>query len=459
MSRPSLSLIRSQGGGASGSGSDPRPRVLVVEDERIVAAYLQLMLRELGYDAYAAAANASKALALAEKTPPDVVLADIRIEGPVDGIEVASQLRRQHGAAVIFLTAHADDPTIERSKQAEPSGYLVKPITAPAVKAAVEVALDRRARDLSARAMEKALSETSADLLSALNHLPLAVQLEDGRGRVVHVNPAYRDLFGLTHADLVLTGTDGALLLEHVGSLSADPDRCAIIIDSLRRSHEPVAGDVIRLVDGRRLELDYVPVLQGNRRQGQLWTFRDISDTERTREELEQATARHRTEVLMDPLTQLTSRRGFFELAPTYLKLARCARDQVRILFFVDLDDLKLINDQHGHAAGDEAICLVAQALRSVFRASDLLARLGGDEFIVLANMASAEVATVGQRLGARLRELGTTATHALSALSVSIGTAEYHAQMSLKELVSLADGAMYSAKEKKRMSAEPHGD
>jgi CheY-like chemotaxis protein len=102
---------------------------MVLEDERIVAADLQRMLRGLGYDAYATVATASMALELAGTKPPDVVLADVRIEGPVDGIDAAFMLRQQHGAAIIFLTAHADDPTVARAKRAEPSGYLVKPIS------------------------------------------------------------------------------------------------------------------------------------------------------------------------------------------------------------------------------------------------------------------------------------------------------------------------------------------
>lgn len=420
--------------------------MLVIEDERIVAADLQRMLRQLGYDAYACAPSAARALELAEETPPDVVLADIRIEGPVDGIDTAFQLRQRHGCAVIFLTAHADDPTVERAKHTEPCGYLVKPVSAPAVKAAVELALDRQAREASSHVLEKMLTQTSADLLTALNHLPLAIHVEDAQGRIVHVNPACCALFDIAEGQGGLVGADGALLLQEIQSLCTDPARVAIIVDCLLKSRQPLTGDVIQLRDGRTLELDFVPLYQGSHRRGQLWAYRDITVSEDTRKELEQALARHQQEIFVDSLTGLTNRRGFFHLAPTYVQLMGRSGQQKRVLFFIDLDGLKSINDRYGHPTGDEALCAVAQALRATFRTSDLLVRLGGDEFAVLATLDLHEIDRLKTVLAARLEE----ATDVLAAperLSVSVGTAEYLAGDSLEVLVARADQAMYRHK------------
>jgi diguanylate cyclase (GGDEF)-like protein len=426
------------------------PRVLVVEDERIVAADLQRMLRQLGYDAYAAASTARKALDLAADRPPDVVLADIRIEGPVDGIDAAFKLRQQYGTAIVFLTAHADDPTVERAKRAEPSGYLVKPVSAPAMKAAVELALDRREREAATRALEYSLMETSAGLLGALNHLLLAVQLEDTEGRVIHTNPAFRAMFGLPEKGAGLVGVESELLMRHVLSQCADPDWVARIMDSLRHSHQPMTGDVVSLLDGRLLELDFIPVHQGSGRQGQMWTYRDVSATERTLEELEQSAARDRQDVLLDSLTRLASRRGFFELAPTYARLLRSSHGRKKIILFADLDNLKRINDRYGHTAGDDAICGLAQALQRTFRTSDLIARFGGDEFVVLASLSPDEVASVADRINANLPALSCIRLPGAAPLSVSVGLVEYGADVSLRDLISLADAEMYRAKQRK---------
>jgi diguanylate cyclase (GGDEF)-like protein len=448
MSRSSVALVRPSREPLNGvtSGTGDAPRVLVIEDERIVATDLQRMLRQLGYDAYACAPSAVRALELAAETPPDVVLADVRIEGPIDGIDTAFQLRQRYDCAVIFLTAHADDPTVERAKHAEPYGYLVKPVSAPAVKAAVELALDRRAREAAAHVLEKMLTQTSADLLAALNHLPLAIHVEDSQRRVVNVNPAFCALFDIAEDRSELVGVDGAVLVERIQSQCSDPARFAVIADCLLKSRHPMTGDVIQLRDGRTVELDFVPLYQGSQRRGQLWAYRDISVSERTREELEEALARHQQEIYVDPLTGLTNRRGFFHLAPTYLQLIGCSGQQKRILLFIDLDGLKSINDRYGHPTGDEALCAVAQALRATFRTSDLLVRLGGDEFAVLATLDPSDIDRVKAALATRLAEAKDVLA-APECLSVSVGTAEYSPGDSLEVLLSRADQAMYREK------------
>jgi len=128
------------------ASSDRPLRIMIVEDERIVAADLQQMVRELGYDAYAVAASGADALAIARQTTPDVALMDIRIRGLLDGIETAAQLRREFNTAVIFLTAHSDDDTLHRAKHAEPYGYLLKPINAPLLRTTIELTSHRHRR-------------------------------------------------------------------------------------------------------------------------------------------------------------------------------------------------------------------------------------------------------------------------------------------------------------------------
>jgi len=130
------------------SKSRLRPlRILIVEDERIVAADLQQMLHDLGYDAYAIAAAGADALSIARQTPPDIALMDIRIRGLLDGIETATTLRREFNTAVIFVTAHADDATLDRAKHVEPYGYLLKPINAPMLRTTIELTSHRHRRE------------------------------------------------------------------------------------------------------------------------------------------------------------------------------------------------------------------------------------------------------------------------------------------------------------------------
>jgi CheY-like chemotaxis protein len=124
--------------------ADQPPCILIVEDERIVATDLQDVLNGLGYDAYAIASSGAEALAIARTKRPDIVLMDIRIDGDVDGIEVATQLRREFDTAVIFVTALGDTVTTQRAKSAEPSAYLVKPVTIPALRTSIELTARRQ---------------------------------------------------------------------------------------------------------------------------------------------------------------------------------------------------------------------------------------------------------------------------------------------------------------------------
>ena len=121
-----------------------RPRILIIEDERIVASDLQETLNAQGYDAYAIAANGAEALAIAREACPDIVLTDIRIDGEIDGIEVAAQLKHEFDTAVIFVSALADDATLQRARQSKPYAYLVKPVSDQMLRTAIDLTTRER---------------------------------------------------------------------------------------------------------------------------------------------------------------------------------------------------------------------------------------------------------------------------------------------------------------------------
>jgi AraC-like DNA-binding protein/CheY-like chemotaxis protein len=120
---------------------DTPASVLVVEDEMVVARDLQETLTEMGYRVPAVAGDADEALYLAELHEPDLVLIDIVLRGRRDGVALARALREERPGALVFATSHADAGTIARARTARPNGYLVKPFTPEAVRAAVETAL------------------------------------------------------------------------------------------------------------------------------------------------------------------------------------------------------------------------------------------------------------------------------------------------------------------------------
>ena len=118
-----------------------RPAILIVEDELILAKDLQRTLIDLGYDAFAIASSAEAAVKCAYERCPDLVLMDIRIKGPYDGIETARILKKLFATAIIYVTAHADQAMIDRAKKTEPHGYLRKPVDVFDLCTTVEIAL------------------------------------------------------------------------------------------------------------------------------------------------------------------------------------------------------------------------------------------------------------------------------------------------------------------------------
>lgn len=169
---------------------------------------------------------------------------------------------------------------------------------------------------------------------------------------------------------------------------------------------------------------------------------------------------RHRKQVdlwnqsLLDELTGLYNRRGLLAMAVQQQRVAK-RNGSGFSLFFADLDGLKKINDERGHAEGDRALQAAAKALRQSFRDSDIVARLGGDEFVVLA-LDTPEQGTEApyRRLQENLKSVAAAAGLAYP-LSFSVGVvrAEPERPASIEELLSRADEAMYREKSIRRAS------
>ncbi len=172
-------------------------------------------------------------------------------------------------------------------------------------------------------------------------------------------------------------------------------------------------------------------------------------------EERRKAERRIRRLTLIDELTGLYNRRGFFFLAEQELKLTQ-ERALPFSVFFIDVDHLKTINDRFGHETGDQVIIDTAQQLRACFRRSDIIARLGGDEFTCFALTNSTEAALVVQRLEEALTKFNQRQKRPFT-LSLSIGYVSYDEprEVSLRESIKQADENMYQNKARKRKAMD----
>jgi CheY-like chemotaxis protein len=122
-------------------------KIMIVEDEFVVARDLQFSLETLGYDVCGAVDNAESALSTAMNERPDLVLMDIILKGSRDGIDAAQDLHDRLSIPVVFLTANANESLIERAKQTEPYGYLIKPFLDRELRTTIEMALFKSQRD------------------------------------------------------------------------------------------------------------------------------------------------------------------------------------------------------------------------------------------------------------------------------------------------------------------------
>ena len=176
---------------------------------------------------------------------------------------------------------------------------------------------------------------------------------------------------------------------------------------------------------------------------------RDITERKQFHEKL-------RAMAVTDDLTGLYNRRGFFTLAEQQLKIAERTKKKI-MLAFVDLDDMKRINDVCGHDAGDRALMDTAEILGQAFRKSDIIARLGGDEFAIMAADVTDDMPDIFlTRLWKRLNTLNGQDGRSYN-LSMSIGVVLYEPEnpCSFDELISRADQMMYENKRRKKESKE----
>jgi CheY-like chemotaxis protein len=116
--------------------------ILIVEDEALIASYIEEVLGESGFRVAGIAASGTEALSLAAENSPDLALVDIRLTGPIDGIELACQLREKFAVPAIFLSGLIDAATAERARVAHPLGFLPKPFLPSQVFNAIQRALD-----------------------------------------------------------------------------------------------------------------------------------------------------------------------------------------------------------------------------------------------------------------------------------------------------------------------------
>jgi PAS domain S-box-containing protein len=266
-----------------------KKQILVVEDEGIIALDLQNHLTRLGYAVPDIAYTGEQAIRRAKEIHPDLVLMDIRLEGEMDGIEAAEQIRARFGIPVIYMTAYADAATLKRAKITGPFGYILKPFGERELSSTIEMALYRHE-------MEQRLRESEQWFSATLKSIGDAVIATDNEGRIRFINPIAEALTGWKQEDAL--GQD----IVQVFHIIDGETRAAIenpAVDMLRKDAVVDLRKQIALIarDGRETPIDnnVAPIKdeKGNI-TGVVLVFRDISRHKLAQEALKENEKRYR---------------------------------------------------------------------------------------------------------------------------------------------------------------------
>ena len=191
-----------------------KTKILVVEDESIVAKDIQGTLIKLGYDVPATASSAVLAYERLKEIKPDLVFLDIKLKGEEDGIDIAEHIQKNYHIPVIFLTSYVDQVTLDRAKVTEPYGYIVKPFNETDLKTTVEMALFKFSRD-------KEVKQKNQRLSNALAQVDEAIIIADIECRVTYMNSKAETLLGY--------GSDSAMGIDLFKMMGIEQEGGAII--------------------------------------------------------------------------------------------------------------------------------------------------------------------------------------------------------------------------------------
>ena len=171
-------------------------RILIVEDEGIVAFDIKQLLLNLGYVVAGVVSTGEEAIEQIEETPIDLILMDISLEGEMDGIEAAKRIQGRLDVPIIYLTAHSDKNTLERAKVTDPFGYIVKPFDKPTLHTSIEMAIYKHR-------MKKQLDEKDETFRNLVENAVDGILIAVADGSQVYANQRAIDLTGYTPSQLL----------------------------------------------------------------------------------------------------------------------------------------------------------------------------------------------------------------------------------------------------------------
>jgi len=413
-------------------------KILVVEDETIVASNIRKSLEKFGYSVPEITNSGEEAIKKVAETNPNLVLMDICLGGEIDGEQAADIIQNHFHVPVLYLTEHSEYTRLDKRQVHEPFSYIAKPFMEKDLYIAVEMALYKHQ-------IEQRLQEEKQRLVAIINSMGCAVVVTYANGCIQMMNPIAEMLTGWKQNEAF-----GKDLVEVVSLVNKNVD------EEIKNLATDVieAGEVLNLPenctliakDGTEIPIgdNVAPIRDHNGNiTGAVLIFQDISQRKHTEAQLLR-------NAFYDGLTALPNRVLFLDRLKQAIERSKRRNDYYFAVLFLDLDGFKEINDRFGHGMGDNLLVEIARRLELCLRSGDTVARFGGDEFtILLEDIKDVTDATnVAKRIQDALRiplklnghQLSTTAS-----IGIALGCSHYEEPVTV---LRDADIAMYQAKQ-----------
>ena len=334
-------------------------RILVVEDETIVSLDLQNSLKILGYKVVGAASNGPDAIAKAESARPDLVLMDIILKGDMDGVQTAEAIHARLNVPVIFLTACADEATLQRAKVTEPFGYMIKPFEERELHSHIEIALYKHR-------MEKQLRESEERYFLATQGSNDGLWDWNVQEQKIYFSPRWKSMLGYAESVIGTSPMDWLNRI-HPSDREQVEKRIAQHLSGTNSHFE----SEYRILDAKG---EYRWVLcRGLARRD------DKGNAHRIAGSQTDITDRK----VYNPLTGLPNRILFIDRLEYAMKRAKPQTKAFGVAV-IEVGDVRTIASSLGYVCADRLICEIARKIQGCLSANDTVAHFGNDDFVLL---------------------------------------------------------------------------
>lgn len=317
--------------------------VLVVEDEHIVALDIQTSLQRCGFSLFATCSSGEAAIQLLQESrqQPDIVLMDIHLSGPMDGIQTANHVIQNFVLPVIILTAYSDQKTITKALGASPYGYLVKPFDIRDLKTTIIIALLRHR-------VEQETLQAKELLFSAIEGLPDGIMISDESNLIIEVNHKFCRMFGIQKKDILTQSS--SVIISNFG-LKVDGSPCQV------EGH-----------DDFWLEI-YIRPLQGDIARN-IYIFRDVSQRVAAERDLKRTQQRFRYTEKMEALGRMSE-----GIAHDFNNFLAIISGHIAVLQ-QSWDDIKAFPESLNADSSDKLANSIGGAQEAVKRSGELVKQL-----------------------------------------------------------------------------------